>query len=453
MAEERSQRPHKAGSLQHGSRFTRTRNGNSVSRRTHAPSMRRTPEPNSQAAAGKGPYGYNDPRRYTSASDGQSAAEGLAQGLGRRIQSQVSSLRSQRAQRRSKTSRRWSAATDPDYGSPAVKSRPRRHHAGRTVLAVLLGLLTAAIVAYVIVLSPVDRKIAFSEGDRQALSAHLTPCTPVTPYYALLLGSDSRNDGEPARTDTIMLARVDPLADKVTLVSIPRDTKVELEGHGTQKINAAYAFGGVTGITSAVGSLTNVNISQVALIDFDGLASLIDAIGGVTVTVPVDINDPDYTGLVMPAGVYEMDGNTAMLFSRVRHGFALGDYQRQANQRILIQAIVQKLRSNPTLMPAAADSLGSVLKTTYHCYDLIPVLARMAMQPPTIYSASIPSTTQRIRGVDYVIADGPATATLMQVVNAGEDPATVTNGLQEDNNTAARTSTGSESGSRSGKRK
>ena len=170
-------------------------------------------------------------------------------------------------------------------------------------------------------------------------------------------------------------------------------------------------------------------------------------------TVPVDINDPDYTGLVMPAGVYEMDGNTAMLFSRVRHGFALGDYQRQANQRILIQAIVQKLRSNPTLMPAAADSLGSVLKTTYHCYDLIPVLARMAMQPPTIYSASIPSTTQRIRGVDYVIADGPATATLMQVVNAGEDPATVTNGLQEDDNTAARTSTGSGSGSRSGKRK
>ena len=167
-------------------------------------------------------------------------------------------------------------------------------------------------------------------------------------------------------------------------------------------------------------------------------------------TVPVDINDPDYTGLVMPAGVYEMDGNTAMLFSRVRHGFALGDYQRQANQRILIQAIVQKLRSNPTLMPAAADSLGSVLKTTYHCYDLIPVLARMAMQPPTIYSASIPSTTQRIRGVDYVVADGPATTTLMQVVDAGEDPSMVSNGLQGDD-TVTGSSTGS--GSRSSKRR
>lgn len=450
MAEERSQRTHKVGSLQHGSRFTRSRNGNSVSHRTHAPSMRRTTEPSSQAAADKGPYGYNDPRRYTSVGDGRSTAEGLAQGLGRRIQSQVSSLRSQRAQRRGKTSRRWSAAADADYGSPAVKTRPRRHHAGRTILVVLLGLLTAAIVAYVIVLSPVDRKIAFSESDRQALSGHLTPCTPVTPYYALLLGSDSRNDGEPARTDTIMLARIDPLADKVTLVSIPRDTKVELEGHGTQKINAAYAFGGVSGITSAVSSLTNVNISQVALIDFDGLTSLIDAIGGVTVTVPVDINDPDYTGLVMAAGVYEMDGNTAMLFSRVRHGFALGDYQRQANQRILIQAIVQKLRSNPTLMPAAADSLGSVLKTTYHCYDLIPVLARMAMQPPTIYSASIPSTTQRIRGVDYVVADGPATTTLMQVVDAGEDPSMVSNGLQGDD-TVTGSSTGS--GSRSSKRR
>ena len=414
--------------------------------------MRRTPEPSSQAAAGKGSYGYNDPRRYTSASDGQSVAKGLAHGLGRRVQGQLSSLRDQRAQRRSRTSRRGSSAADPDYGSPAVKTRHQRHHVGRSILVMLLGLLTLAIVAYVIVLSPVDRKIAFSEADRQALSGHITPCTPVTPYYALLLGSDSRDDGEPARTDTIMLARIDPLADKVTLVSIPRDTKVELEGHDTQKINAAYAFGGVSGITSAVSSLMNVNISQVALIDFDGLTSLIDAIGGVTVTVPVDINDPDYTGLVMAAGVHEMDGNTAMLFSRVRHGFALGDYQRQANQRILIQAIVQKLRSNPALMPVAADSLGNVLKTTYHCYDLIPVLARMSMQSPTIYSASIPSTTQRIRGVDYVIADGPATATLMQVVNAGEDPSTVANGLQE-NDMATGSSTGSGSGSRSGKRK
>ena len=74
----------------------------------------------------------------------------------------------------------------------------------------------------------------------------------------------------------------------------------------------------------------------------------------------------------------------------------------------------------------------------------------MAMQPPTIYSASIPSTTQRIRGVDYVVADGPATTTLMQVVDAGEDPSMVSNGLQGDD-TVTGSSTGS--GSRSSKRR
>ena len=231
----------------------------------------------------------------------------------------------------------------------------------------------------------------------------------------MIMGVDERTD-DVGRSDTLMVATIDPHKNEAALLSIPRDTRVAIPKNGYDKINAAYAYGGEKLTQRTVEDFLGIRIDHYVIINTHAFQKIIDAIGGVTVTIPVDINDPDYTGLVMPAGVYEMDGNTAMLFSRVRHGFALGDYQRQANQRILIQAIVQKLRSNPPLMPAAADSLGSVLKTTYHCYDLIPVLARMAMQPPTIYSASIPSTTQRIRGVDYVIADGPATATQVQAV-------------------------------------
>lgn len=318
---------------------------------------------------------------------------------------------------------------DAEAPRPSRTRRPRRPGSHRG-LKILLAIVAVVVIGYIVVFGPIDRKVAFTGSEKTEVSSKISPSVPLTPYYALLLGSDSRDDGEPARTDTIMLARVDPLMNKVTLISIPRDTRVELEGHGTQKINAAYAFDGVAGTVEAVESLTGQPISQVAIIDFNGLTQLIDAIGGITVNVPVAVNDPQYTGLVLPAGPQQMDGKTALLFSRVRHGFDYGDFQRQADQQLVIQAIVDKLRADPTLMPAAAESLSDVLHTSYHCYDLIPLLARMAVQSPTIYSASIPATTKDIEGVSYVIADESALRTLMDTVNAGKDPSTVTNGLQ-----------------------
>jgi anionic cell wall polymer biosynthesis LytR-Cps2A-Psr (LCP) family protein len=143
----------------------------------------------------------------------------------------------------------------------------------------------------------------------------------------------------------------------------------------------------------------------------------------------VDINDPNYTGLVMSAGTYTMDGKTALLFSRVRHGFANGDYQRQQDQRILIEAIMKKALSNPLTLPTVGKAMGGLLSTTMRCYNIIPLLARLAVGTPTIYSASIPSTTQTIGGVSYVVANTQELATMMQVVESGGDPSTVANGL------------------------
>ncbi|OFK22283.1 LCP family protein [Olsenella sp. HMSC062G07] len=432
MTDDEMRPQHPKGSFQQGSRFSRHGAGAPA----NVPLVRRQRQAEAQAAphargeADGSPY--SDPARYVGANrsrhEARSAAKSVRRGVEARLGDAGERKMVHRPARGAQAAQRVGAAA----GKPSRKRRP-----GRIVLLVLLGLMAAAIVAYVVLLSPIDRKIALGDEDSRALSGMLSPSTPVTPYYALLLGSDRREDGDSSRTDTIMVARVDPIANKVTLVSVPRDTKVEVPGHGTQKINAAYAFGGVSGEVAAVEDLLGIRVSQVAVIDFDGLSSLIDAIGGVTVNVPVDVNDPDYTGLVLPAGTHEMDGATATLFSRVRHGFALGDYQRQADQRLLMQAIVQKLRANPTLMPAAANALGGTLSTTYHCYDLIPLLLRMSLQSPTIWSASIPSSTAVIGSVSYVIADEDATMALMATVDAGGDPSTVANGLQEGAGTSA----------------
>lgn len=303
------------------------------------------------------------------------------------------------------------------------QGRPGGRGHGHRGLVVLVCAVAAVVALYVAVFGPIDRELAFDDSEQQALSQETGWHLPGAPYYVLALGSDAREGDAYSRSDTMILIRIDPIASKLTLVSIPRDTKVEIEGHGTQKINAAYAFDGPAGAVRAVSKLTGVSVSHVGVVYFDGISGLVDALGGVTVDVPVDVNDPDYTGLVMPAGTYEMDGETALLFSRVRHGFANGDFQRQADQRILIQAILDKiLSSGPAGVMALSQQIGSLASTDMRCYNLIPLMLRFTLTKPTVYSCSIPSTTATIDGVSYVIADEEGLRTMMAKVDAGADP-------------------------------
>lgn len=394
-------------------------------------------------------YDYDDPRRYTSRQrrrQGQpearnggavvsrrsrlgDALRGIGRGEGRRSQDQGQAASQQAYYPRQQTYGQQGYPQQYGYSEqPVYQEGPkRRPHRARNVLLVILAILVGL---YLLICVPIDRSIAFSDDVATSLSGELSMHVPLTPYYVLALGSDAREGDTVSRTDTMILCRIDPLAAKVTMVSIPRDTMVQIDGHGTQKINAAYAFGGAAGAVKAVKNLTGASVNHVALVNFDGIETLVNALGGVTVDVPVDVNDPGYTGLVLSAGTHEMDGHTAMLFSRIRHGFANGDYQRQEDQRILISAIMKKALSNPLSLPAVGKAMGGLLSTTMRCYNIIPLLTRFAIGGPTIYSASIPSSPQTIGGVSYVVADEQATATMMQVVNQGGDPSTVANGVQ-----------------------
>ena len=271
---------------------------------------------------------------------------------------------------------------------------------------------------------PIDRAISFTRDERAGLRSELSWHVPGLPYYVLALGSDAREGETVSRSDTMILVRVDPLGGKITMLSIPRDTMVEIDGHGTQKINAAYAFGGVAGAVREVHELTGAPISQAAVIRFDGVESLVDYLGGITVDVPVPVYDPEYTGLIMDAGQQQMDGHTALLFSRVRHGFDLGDYQRQKDQRILIEAIMHKaLGLSPLKLPGVVGHMGGMLGTSMRMYSILPLMLRLKVGGATIYQATVPSTTAMVDGVSYVVADEEALAQMMDVIDAGGDPA------------------------------
>lgn len=314
-------------------------------------------------------------------------------------------------------------AVPRDEPQPRPARQPRQRRRGHGCLVTLVIAILLAVVAYWAVAHPVDDRLAFSREEQQSVNGTLSWSVPGMPYYLLALGSDAQEGTTGARSDTMILIRIDLLGGKVTMLSIPRDTMIELEGYGRQKINAAYAFGGPGGSVKAVSELCGVGIQHVAVVHIDELAGLVDYLGGVTVNVPEAAYDPEHTGADLAAGTQTLDGATAVAWARTRYGYLRGDFQRQEDQRILMEAIINRMLSlSPREMPGALEHVGELIGTDLRCYDLVPLFLRFKLAKPTIYSTSVPSTTETIDGVSYVIADEPALAEMMRVINAGGDP-------------------------------
>lgn len=199
----------------------------------------------------------------------------------------------------------------------------------------------------------------------------------------LLVGSDSREGltaaqrkalgtGNAAgqRTDTIMLLYI-PTSGKPALISIPRDSYVPIPGHGSNKINAAYAFGGPKLLVRTVEQNTGLRVDDYLEIGFGGFVSIIDSLGGIEMCLPKAIKDTD-SHINLPKGCQTLDGANALGYVRERHADALGDLGRVQRQRAMLAAVAKKSVSAATVLNpvrywrlsnATADSLRLGQKT------------------------------------------------------------------------------------------
>lgn len=165
-------------------------------------------------------------------------------------------------------------------------------------------------------------------------------------------------------SDTILLLHIPANGSQPTLVSIPRDSYVTIPGHGMNKINAAYAFGGAPLLVRTVQNMTGLHIDHYLGIGYAGFVSAVNAVGGVRVCLPGPVVDPK-AGLHLTRGCHNLDGKQALGFVRTRQ-FALGDLQRVQDQRILIKALLHKMTSFGTLInpfaiiPAAVGSASAI---------------------------------------------------------------------------------------------
>ena len=170
----------------------------------------------------------------------------------------------------------------------------------------------------------------------------------------LLLGSDSRISAGDAsawirgaqRTDAIMIAHVPADRKSVTVTSIPRDSWVNVPGHGMNKINAGFSFGGPTLMVKTVEQYTGVHIDHVVILDFTGFKNVTDALGGVTLNVAEATHDERSS---WQAGPQKMDGATALKYVRQRHNLPGGDFDRVKRQQNWIRAIARKTLAKGTL--------------------------------------------------------------------------------------------------------
>ncbi|MBB5958373.1 LCP family protein required for cell wall assembly [Saccharothrix tamanrassetensis] len=247
----------------------------------------------------------------------------------------------------------------------------RKPRIGRIILVVLVLLLAFTIGLWVYVDSSLRRIDALP--DYQGRPAD----TPGTNW--LLVGSDARDDlteeqkaalstGDAGgrRTDTIMVLHIPAGSGKSTLVSVPRDSYVDIPGNGKNKINAAFAFGGPSLLVQTVEGATGLRIDHYMEIGFGGFAGIVDAVGGVDICVKEPMNDP-LAGLdLQPGCPQELNGAQALGFVRTR-AFATADLQRVQNQREFLSALSDKATSvgtlaNPfrafPLLFAATDSMS-----------------------------------------------------------------------------------------------
>ena len=229
--------------------------------------------------------------------------------------------------------------------------------------------------------------------------------------YVLLMGVD-RRDGDVGRSDTLMLAAVDEEHGRAALLSIPRDTRIEVGSYGYDKINHAYAFGGHEMTLAAVSALVGVPITHYIMVDTSAFERIVDAVGGVDIDVEKRMyyEDPwdDDGGLVIDLAPGEQHMNGAQAIQYVRYRDGEGDIGRIGRQQHFMRALLAQLLS-PQVLPrlaAVVDEVKNAVDTDLTTRQLLTLATRLKdMEAGGVSMQMVAGTPAYLGDVSYWIPD------------------------------------------------
>jgi LCP family protein required for cell wall assembly len=269
----------------------------------------------------------------------------------------------------------------------------------------------------------------------------------------ILIGSDNRKESadEKGRSDTVMLVHADPEENYLSILSFPRDLRVEVPGQGIQKLNAAYAFGGPALTIETVKQLTGVEVDEYVEVDFNAFSDITDSLGGVFVDVDRRYynDDPQWELIKLAPGYQLLNGGQALDYVRFRHDLNMDFGRMDRQQRFLSALREQALGWNlPLKLPGLVRALFDNLVTTLDTNEIIKLAAwGVRLGGDRIRQLSIIGDIQTLDdGFSYVIpAEGAVDEALAQLMTppaaAGSDQTTASGG-----STGSVSSTGSSAG-------
>ena len=329
-----------------------------------------------------------------------------------------------------------------------------RSRTGWRVLIALLVVANVAVIGAFLYVRNLRQDVADTVGIAEGFDDVLTPVPQDVddpPVIIALLGSDSRAnlpeeweddfaDVGGARADVIMLIQLVPADGRVLVLSIPRDLRVAIDGHGIQKLNAAYAFGQGPLMVSTIQNVLEVPVNHYVEVDFVGFASMVDEVGGIELTFPFAARDLK-SGFAVEAGTQTLDGQAALAMARSRSYQELrdgtwvfveaNDIGRTKRQQQLLVALLNELRS-PSGVFEFDDTITALAEhvtvdSSLLDMDLVEFLIDFRdLNPAAIETATLPTTTEVIDAVFFeVLAEPAGVAVLATFRGAGPLEATV----------------------------
>jgi polyisoprenyl-teichoic acid--peptidoglycan teichoic acid transferase len=209
------------------------------------------------------------------------------------------------------------------------------------------------------------------------------------------------------RSDTIIVFHLDPDKNRIGVISIPRDTRVNVEGYGFTKINHSYAHGGINLLKGTVSNLLSIPIDHYVKVDLDGVSSLVDELGGLNINIHKDLYYKDQAGdlyINLKKGKQHLDGQKAIQYLRFRHD-KQGDIGRIKRQQQFIYVMANKVTSAGKLLelPLMIKRISKLIDTDLNTKEMINVAAQFskAFKAKNIQKGTIPGAITLVDNLSY----------------------------------------------------